>query len=168
MKCSIHFWRSPCVVQCGLPNLCEFLLSKGALCRHLFLASKRSWQFRWGRSERWWTFLLPFTNQVLPGLVIWNRLEQVLKKQSKNWGSAHSNQIYLSTRLCVSQLTRASFSQKIKCSETVFWYLYRWDGIVASKIMKFGCSKSIFYIKKCPNLSIYFSLKNTNLGTYFL
>ena len=102
MKCSIHFWRSPCIVQCGLPNLCEFLLSKGALCRHLFLASKRSWQFRWGRSERWWTFLLPFTNQVLPGLVILNRLEQVLKKQSKNWGSAHSNQIYLSTFMCLT------------------------------------------------------------------
>ena len=41
------------------------------------------------------------------------------------------------------------------------------DGTVLSKIMKLGLSKSIFYIKKHQNLSI-FPLKNINLDTPFL
>ena len=36
------------------------------------------------------------------------------------------------------------------------------------KITDFLLSKSIFYVKNCPNCSSFFSLKNINLGACFL
>ena len=80
----------------------------------------------------------------------------------------HSNQIYLVT-LAYGQLTQASFLQKNQMLQNGFLIFLTLSGTVASKIMKSGHSKSIFYVRKRPNLSKKkFSLKNINLGPHFL
>ena len=43
-----------------------------------------------------------------------------------------------------------------------------WINGELSKSAKIWLSKSIFYVKNHPNLSQFFSLKNTNLGAHFL
>jgi hypothetical protein len=51
-------------------------------------------------------------------------------------------------------LTQASFLQKNQMLQNVFLIsVMLTDGTVLSKIMQFGHSKSIFYVKKRPNLS---------------
>ena len=59
-------------------------------------------------------------------------------------------------RLCVSQLTQASVLQKKSNVAKTFLIsvMLRWHS--GAKIMKFGHSKSIFYVKKCLNLSKLF------------
>ena len=43
-----------------------------------------------------------------------------------------------------------------------------WINVELSKSAKIWLSKSIFYVKNHPNLSHFFSLKNTNVGAHFL
>ena len=43
-----------------------------------------------------------------------------------------------------------------------------WINVELSRSAKIWLSKSIFYVKNHPNLSQFFSLKNTNLGAHFL
>ena len=76
------------------------------------------------------------------------------------------NQIYLVTFMCRTVDTNFIFTKKSDVTKC-FFDICNADGTVLSKIMKFGHSKSIFYVKKRLNLSKKNFIKEYQFRTTF-
>ena len=63
---------------------------------------------------------------------------------------------------------KQGFWLKINCIQMKLPNFEIWSNGELSKSTIIWLSKSIFYVKNHPNLSGFFSLKNMNLGAYFL
>ena len=80
---------------------------------------------------------------------------------------AHSSK-FMGKTFQAAQLTHERFLTIEHSCKIFFWYLPNWTFTKWSKRAKIWLSQSIFYVKKPPNLSIFFSLKNINSGPHFL